>query len=159
MVPQRRAAGVAGVPRGGGDSPGPPSASRRPSTVGSIAAVAEVRVYAATAYTTTAIVAALIYIGGGGGGTANSIMFWKRDELTLIYRHTHKHAQARGTCTRTLVYYTISCTHTPCKGVRSNAGVIVFHPPPTHTPKKFSVYVPTHTRSRANSNGYMGINL
>jgi len=45
VVPQRRAAGVAGVPRGGGDSPGPPSTSRRPSTVGSIAAVAaEVRV-------------------------------------------------------------------------------------------------------------------
>jgi len=45
VVPQRRAAGVAGVPRGGGDSPGPAaSASRRPSPVGSIAAAAEVRV-------------------------------------------------------------------------------------------------------------------
>jgi len=84
VVSQRRSAGVAGVPRGGSDSPGPASAgyrrrSRR-STVGSIAAAAPPRcVYAAAAAT----VAVLIYISGGG--TANSIMFWWRDEL----KHTH----------------------------------------------------------------------
>jgi len=39
VVPQRRAAGVAGVPHGGGNSPGPLSASRRRSIVGSIAEV------------------------------------------------------------------------------------------------------------------------
>lgn len=75
----------------------------------------------------TAIVAALIYIYIGGG-TANSIMFWWRNQLTLIHSHTQTRASAMDLRVYSCIY-NFSRKHTHIHYVKVQRGCDRFTSP------------------------------